>query len=92
VFEYSIDSSTGALAPLNPAFVSTGAGSLPQFVTIDASGRVAYTANEGTNNISEFTIDPTSGVLTPITGHTTTPAGVKPIFVSISPEAPGIRD
>ncbi len=92
VFEYSIDPSTGALAPLNPASVSTGAGSNPQFITIDASGKFGYTANEGTSNISEFTIDPTSGVLTPIPGHVTIPAGLKPIFVSISPEALGIRD
>ena len=92
VFEYSIDSSTGALTPLNPASVSTGAGSLPQFITIDGSGKFGYTANEGTANISEFTIDQTTGVLTPIPGHQTIPAGLKPIFVSISPEALGIRD
>jgi 6-phosphogluconolactonase (cycloisomerase 2 family) len=92
VFEYSISSSTGALTPLNPASVSTGAGSNPQFITIDPSGKYAYTANELTSNISEFAIDPTSGVLTPITGNATIPAGQKPIFVSISPEAPGIRD
>lgn len=92
VFEYSINSSTGALAPLNPASVSTGAGSLPQFITIDGSGKFGYTANEGTNNISEFAVDPTTGVLTPITGNATIAAGGRPIFVSISPEAPGIRD
>ena len=92
VFEYSIDSSTGALTPLSPASVSTGAGSFPQFITIDPSGKFGYTANEGTANISEFAIDQTSGVLTPITGHTVIAAGLKPIFVSISPEAPGIRD
>lgn len=92
VFEYSIDSSTGALAPLTPASVSTGAGSLPQFITIDPSGKFGYTANEGTNNLSEFAINQTTGVLTPITGNVTIPAGAKPIFVSISPEAPGIRD
>lgn len=92
VFEYSIDPSSGALAPLNPAFVSTGAGSTPQFITIDGSGKFGYTANEGTDNISEFTIDQTSGVLTPIPSNQTIPAGHKPIFVSISPEALGIRD
>jgi len=92
VFEYSIDPTSGALTPLSPAFITTGAGSLPQFITIDGSGKFGYTANEGTNNISEFTIDPTSGVLTPIPGNQTIPAGLKPIFVSISPEALGIRD
>jgi 6-phosphogluconolactonase (cycloisomerase 2 family) len=92
VFEYSIDPTSGALAPLNPASVSTGAGSKPQFITIDPSGKFGYTANQSTNNISEFSIDPTTGVLTPIPGNTTIPAGAKPDFVSISPEAPGIRD
>ncbi|MDE2049790.1 MAG: beta-propeller fold lactonase family protein, partial [Gammaproteobacteria bacterium] len=68
------------------------AGSLPQFITIDPSGKFGYTANEGTANISEFAVDLTHGTLTPISGNATIPAGLQPIFVSISPEAPGIRD
>ena len=91
VFQYSIDPTTGALAPLNPASVSTGSGSNPQFITIDPSGKFGYTANMGTANISEFAIDPTTGMLNPIGGGTIA-AGMQPIFVSISPEAPGIRD
>jgi 6-phosphogluconolactonase (cycloisomerase 2 family) len=92
VYGYSIDPTTGALTPLSPAFFSTGAGSFPQFITIDPSGKFGYTANEGTANISEFAIDPTTGALNPIAGNATTPAGQQPIFVSIWPEAQGIRD
>lgn len=92
VYGYSIDPSTGALTALPGSPFSTGAGSLPQFITIDPSGKFGYTANEATANISEFQIDLTHGTLTPIPGNATIPAGQQPIFVSISPEAQGIRD
>jgi 6-phosphogluconolactonase len=91
VYGYSIDATTGALTALTGSPYSTGAGSLPQFITIDPSGKFGYTANEGAGNISGFAINPTTGVLTPVPSSPF-PAGLKPIFVSISPEAPGIRD
>jgi 6-phosphogluconolactonase (cycloisomerase 2 family) len=90
VYGYSINSTTGALTALANSPFSTGAGSLPQFITIDPSGRFGYTANEGTANISGFTINQTTGELTAMASPF--PAGLKPIFVSISPEVPGIRD
>ena len=92
VYGYAINATTGALTAISGSPFSTGAGSLPQFITIDPSGKFGYTANEGTANLSEFTIDLTHGTLTPIVGNATITAGLKPIFVSISPEAPGIRD
>jgi 6-phosphogluconolactonase (cycloisomerase 2 family) len=90
VYGYSISSATGALTALANSPFSTGAGSLPQFITIDPSGRFGYTANEGTANITGFTISSTTGELTAM--PSAFPAGTKPIFVSISPEVPGIRD
>jgi 6-phosphogluconolactonase (cycloisomerase 2 family) len=91
VYGYSINATTGALTALASSPFSTGAGSTPQFITIDPSGKFGYTANEGTSNLSQFSVDSSTGALTPI-GSGTAPAGLKPIFVSISPEAPGIRD
>jgi hypothetical protein len=32
-------------------------------------GKFAYTANNGSGNVSGFTINPTTGVLTPIPGN-----------------------
>jgi 6-phosphogluconolactonase (cycloisomerase 2 family) len=91
VYGFSIDPSTGALTALSGSPYDTGTGSKPQFITVDASGKFGYTANQGTGTISGFTIDPTSGVLSAIAGSPFA-AGLKPFFVSISPEAPGIRD
>jgi len=91
VYGFSIDATTGALTALANSPYDTGANSWPQFITIDPSGKFGYTANQNTGTISEFTIDQTSGVLTPIAGSPLT-TGAKPFFVSISPEAPGIRD
>jgi 6-phosphogluconolactonase (cycloisomerase 2 family) len=91
VYGFSINSSTGALTKLAKSPYSTGANSLPQFITIDPSGKYAYTANENADDISEFQISST-GDLVPVPGSPTIATGAKPIFVSISPEAPGIRD
>ncbi|HEV2100406.1 MAG TPA: beta-propeller fold lactonase family protein, partial [Stellaceae bacterium] len=91
VYGYSISATTGALTALATSPFSTGAGSLPQFITIDPSGKFGYTANEGTANVSGFAIDSTSGKLTAVP-NSPFPVGAQPIFVSISPEAPGVRD
>ncbi len=91
VYGYSIDPTTGALTALAGSPFSTGSGSRPQFITLDPSGKFGYTANEGADNLSGFAIDPTTGVLTAVP-NSPFPAGLKPIFVSISPEVPGVRD
>jgi 6-phosphogluconolactonase (cycloisomerase 2 family) len=91
VYGYSINATTGALTAVAGSPFSTGAGSLPQFITIDPSGKFGYTANEGTANISGFAVNATTGALTAVPGSPAA-AGMSPFFVSISPEAPGIRD
>jgi 6-phosphogluconolactonase len=91
VYGFSINATTGALTALANSPYDTGANSWPQFITIDPSGKFGYTANQNTGTISEFTIDQTTGVLTAIAGSPLA-TGAKPFFVSVSPEAPGIRD
>jgi 6-phosphogluconolactonase (cycloisomerase 2 family) len=97
VYGFSISSTTGELTALTGSPYATGpAGSgtaaQPQFITIDPSGQFGYTADEGTGTITGFTINQTTGVLTQVPGSPYTVAGGTPFFVSISPEAPGIRD
>ena len=97
VYGFSIDPSTGVLTPLagnpfptGPAGSSTAAE--PQFVNIDPSGKYAYTADQGTGTITGFAIDPTTGALTGLPNSPYVLPGGKPYFVSLSPEAPGVRD
>lgn len=91
VYGFAITSGTGALTALAGSPFATGANSEPQFITIDPSGKFGYTANQGSGTISEFAIDQTSGVLNAVAGSPLTTGGA-PFFISISPEAPGIRD
>jgi 6-phosphogluconolactonase len=62
---YAIDAKSGALKSLG---LSVTAGTEPQPVTIDPTGKFAYVANFGTNNVSAYTIDAASGALTPVAG------------------------
>ncbi len=58
---YTVNAETGQLRSNGYAF----AGTNPQQVTVDPSGRFAYVANEGSNSVSAFTINPSTGELTP---------------------------
>jgi 6-phosphogluconolactonase len=63
---YVINSSTGALTPVaGSPFL---AGSLPQSVRVDPSGRYAYVANSNSNSISAYLVNSSTGALTPIAG------------------------
>jgi 6-phosphogluconolactonase (cycloisomerase 2 family) len=62
---YTINSSTGVLAPATPVVVPTGY--FPQGITIDPSGIFVYTANNDDNTVSMFIINPSAGVFTPAT-------------------------
>jgi 6-phosphogluconolactonase (cycloisomerase 2 family) len=67
-----------ALTPIsNPA-----AGSGPASVTVDPTGRFAYAANSGSNNVSAFSIDPFNGVLIPVSGSPYA-AGTAPSSVAV---------
>jgi 6-phosphogluconolactonase len=47
---------------------STPTGSMPASVAIDPTGRFLYTANGGSNDISGFSVDESTGALTPLGG------------------------
>jgi DNA-binding beta-propeller fold protein YncE len=76
VSQYSIGAS-GGLTPMGTPTVA--AGSLPQSVSVDPSGKYAYVANYG-GDVSQYTIG-ASGGLTPM-GTPTVAAGTGPISVT----------
>jgi 6-phosphogluconolactonase len=57
-------------------------GSYTVFITVAPSGKFAYAANWGSNNISVYTIDSTTGTLT---AGAAVAAGANPVSVSVDP-------
>lgn len=89
---YTLDSCDGNLRPTVPATVATGSTQeepIPEDMVVDPAGRFAYVANLVSNaaddaTISMYTINPSSGVLTPMT-PATVPTGFLPQGIAIDP-------
>jgi 6-phosphogluconolactonase (cycloisomerase 2 family) len=82
VSTYAIDATTGALS--SSPIDSDPAGGEPHSITLDPSGKFAYTANFATNDISVFTIN--AGVLSSA-GTAPVGAGTNPNYLVIHPSA-----
>ena len=68
ISEYSIDQSTGALTQLvdsSSAPVVAPTGSTPFFATTDVNGHI-FTANNGDDTVSVFSIDSTTGLISQV--------------------------
>jgi len=73
------DSSLGALTPVAGSPFPAGAG--PLSVAVDPWGRFAYVANNGSNNVSAYSVGE-NGALTPVAGSPF-PAGASPFSVAV---------
>jgi 6-phosphogluconolactonase (cycloisomerase 2 family) len=86
VSAYTIDGSTGALTPV--AGSPFPVGGFPTSVTVEPRGQFAYVANDNgpslAGNVSAFTINGTTGALTPIAGSPF-PAGLRPKSLTVDP-------
>ena len=71
----------GALTPI-PSFNPYTDGTLnsPTWIMTDRAGKYVYVVNSGSNTISEYSIDQTTGALTPLTGSPTIATGTAPLF------------
>jgi len=79
VYQYTIGAN-GALTPMTPASVPAGSG--PRQITLHPSGSYAYVACYDLGTISQYTIDPNSGGLTPMAPIT---AGLQPFTITVHP-------
>jgi 6-phosphogluconolactonase len=89
VSAYTINGTTGALSPVTGS--PFAAGRFPRSVAVDPSGKFAYVANECgdafcsvSGNVSAFTIDGTTGALSPVTGSPFA-AGRFPVSAAVDP-------
>jgi len=76
---YKIDGWTGGLT----AWGAFATGDGPRFVTVDPSGKFAYTANYVSGAVSAFSIDATNGSLVPV-GGAPFAAGAQPTSIAVS--------
>jgi 6-phosphogluconolactonase len=78
---YPITKSSGVLgtAVAGPPFA---AGSLPYSVGVDLTDQFVYVANDGSANVSEFMLNSSTGVMTPMAGSPVA-AGINPDFIAI---------
>jgi 6-phosphogluconolactonase (cycloisomerase 2 family) len=80
---YAINATTGALTSLGT--IATGtmiAESSSTSIAVDPSGAFAYVANSGSNNVSMYSINATTGVLT---SGGLIDAGTTPVSVAVDP-------
>lgn len=90
VLSYSVDPCTGSMTATNPSSVATNANNFgSESIAVDPGGRFAYVANLMSNaadlaTISMYTINPSTGVLTPTT-PATVPTGYFPQGIGIDP-------
>jgi YVTN family beta-propeller protein len=62
VHQYALDATTGDLTAIGAGTVTSGTS--PLGIAVDPSGKYAYVANNGSNNVSMYSIDATTGALT----------------------------
>lgn len=79
VSRFQIDQNTGVLFD---GQVAT-AGTQPIAVTVDPSGRFAYTVNRLSADVTTFSVDPATGLLTEV--GTEVPTGSSPVSVAVDP-------
>jgi 6-phosphogluconolactonase (cycloisomerase 2 family) len=78
---YPYNATTGVLGtPAAGLLFATGLN--PFSVSVDSTDHFVYTGNDQSANISEFTLDITTGILTPIAGSPVA-AGKNPDFIAI---------
>src|SRR5713226_4323071 len=77
---YAVNATTGQLR--HNGYVT--AGTNPNSVTVDPSGKFAYVANDGSASVSAFTINAATGALTAVTGSPFA-AGTNPFSVTVDP-------
>jgi uncharacterized repeat protein (TIGR01451 family) len=89
VSQYSINPATGKLTPLSPKTVATGSD--PTAIAITPDGKNAYVADFGTNTstgaISQYSINPATGKLTPLSPRTVaTPGSPDSGSIKVAPD------
>ncbi|GAB3867781.1 lactonase family protein [Hymenobacter segetis] len=75
---FAIDTGNGTLVPIQDVDTQ---GKTPRNFTLDPSGRLLLVANQNSNNVVSYRVDPQSGLLTPTGQSTEVPS---PMFLQVT--------
>ena len=82
---YTVNSCTGALTATNPPTVTSGtAGGAPHTVVVAPSGKFAHVSNQVDGTVSMYSVNSSTGVLTPTTPPTIA-TGTFPLGLTVDP-------
>lgn len=76
--------SNGVLTEVFPRFSVAPQGTLPQLLVMDSAGAFLYVMNAGSNNISVFSVNATTGALAPVAGSPFA-IGLAPLNMQLTP-------
>jgi 6-phosphogluconolactonase len=79
---FSLDPKSGALSPLAGSPFAAGTG--PEFMAADPTGKFLFVANSGSSDVSVFQITSQTGTLTAVPGSPF-PAGTRPEGIAVDP-------
>jgi 6-phosphogluconolactonase (cycloisomerase 2 family) len=82
ISQYSVDATTGALTPLNPATLPTAFPN-PGGITVDPTSSYAYLSNINGDTVSEYGIGP-DGTLSSL-NPASVATGTEPVFLAFDP-------
>ena len=80
---YGFQVQSGGSLVMMPAPFNTD--NLPDAVAVDPRGIYVYVANYNGNDVNAYTIDPSTGSATPVSGSTTYAVGTGPLCILIEP-------
>lgn len=91
VTTYSVDPTTGALTPITGSLATSSVPTqlTPTDIAYSPDGNFASVTNRGSNAITIYKVDPTTGALTPINGtvaNSSFPTQSGPVAVEYSPD------
>jgi 6-phosphogluconolactonase (cycloisomerase 2 family) len=88
LYGFTVNPTTGALTPIAAVTAYTTNLNVPQSIAFDHTGSYLYVTNYGNGttagNVSAYSIDPTTGNLTPLSTPTYA-AGIGPVYSTIDP-------
>jgi 6-phosphogluconolactonase (cycloisomerase 2 family) len=85
ILGFGIDPATGALSSTAMAGSFLPPDSSPLSLVIDSTGRLLFVGNSGSNSISAFAVNTTTGALTAVAGSPFPEGGTSPISVAVDP-------